>query len=695
MNVEHLCMGCMVKTGGSAVCPACGRARGTPPDSVQHLSPGTVLNRKYCVGKVLGQGGFGITYLALDTYLDVKLAIKEYFPRELVSREAGGNNISVHSQTSRGQYNYALEKFLTEARTLARFEGHPNIISVRDYFEANGTAYMVMHYLDGITMKDYLEQRKEPVSFAEGLNVIMPVLDALRAIHEKGILHRDISPDNIFITNKGRIILLDFGAARQAIGEKGKHLSVVLKPGYAPEEQYRSRGMQGPWTDIYAVAATFYRAITGYMPPESLDRLTDDPLVPPSGLGLQLTKAEETALLTALAVRSENRYQEVALFQEALWFGTDEEPVRMQEPESKPPGIPAPCPAREALPEKEAAPPAWNSPASSPPPLPPPATSYHPVSPARRESEPMGTQTGPEQTSVHGDAVDAPFRQETTSDTEERDKGAVAGHTAPVYANAAAAVTGEIRVGRSADNHIILGDDTVSRYHALFSFHGGKWYVTDQNSSHGTYVNLLQVTETTKISPGDTITLSNTNIYYDGVNLISEQGQVLKNLSYYNGTGSVENPAARQASVQRVATAGLPRAKAGLILMVTAGLMGLFLFFLVYYYQDDLFGVTAPVEGDDDYMAGEHDRGLDYSVVTGTIEFNGGTYTGELKDGVPHGYGTLIYPQSDVSPGIITRGVRKYEGQWQDGRKHGEGIMSYPGGTVRKGTWADDVFKGN
>ncbi len=318
MDPQILCMGCMADKGDARQCPHCGWIEGTQPDSPLHLPPRTILNEKYLLGKALGQGGFGITYLAWDLNLNLKLAIKEYFPQDLASRAAGHSEVAAYTGAMGGEFDYGLEKFLQEARTLAQFDGHPSIVSVRDFFRANGTAYIVMSYLDGMDFKHYVAEQGHRLPFDRTLNIIMPVLDALKEVHAVNILHRDISPDNIFIKKNGQVVLVDFGAARQAVSTKGRSLSIILKPGFTPEEQYRSKGVQGPWTDIYAIAATIYRAITGQMPPESLDRLAEDTLVPPSRLGVAIGGNEERALLKAMAVRAEERFQTVTDFQEAL-----------------------------------------------------------------------------------------------------------------------------------------------------------------------------------------------------------------------------------------------------------------------------------------------------------------------------------------------------------------------------------------
>lgn len=323
---NHLCMGCMRGKGEKSICPYCSYVEGSAPESALHLLPGTILENKYLIGKALGQGGFGITYLAWDLNLNIKLAIKEYLPQELAFRTSGQTAVSIYKRTLADYFDYGLDKFLAEARTLARFNEHPNIVSIRDFFKANGTAYLVMSFVEGITLKSYLESKNKPISFKQARDIFMPVLDALKEVHTAGILHRDISPDNLLISSEGRVVLIDFGAARQAIGEKSRSMSVIMKAGYSPEEQYRSKGEQGPWTDIYAVAATFYRAITGLMPPESLDRLNEDNLVFSEQVKEEIGDTLEQVLLKALAVKAKDRYQEIQEFQEALFeFKSDQD----------------------------------------------------------------------------------------------------------------------------------------------------------------------------------------------------------------------------------------------------------------------------------------------------------------------------------------------------------------------------------
>ena len=353
MSRYSICLGCMQEKGDAEVCPYCGYREGTPPLAPHYLRPGTVLAGKYLVGRGLGHGGFGTTYIARDQVLGIKLAIKEYLPQDCASRAPGSNMVVPFSGDGAKRFADGLESFLQEARTLARFDGSPNIVGVRDFFTENGTAYLVMNYLEGITLKQYLVRSGgKPVPFEKMLGILLPVMDALRTVHAAGLLHRDVSPDNIFLTTSGQVTLIDFGAARQSMNlnvqnVQQQSVSVILKPGYAPEEQYRSHGRQGPWTDIYALGATMYRTLTGRIPPEALDRLENDTLVPPSKLGIRIPAYAEAAILRAMAVHAENRFQTVDEFRAALLKGAQQparqvrdqsaqEPVRRRELASAP-----------------------------------------------------------------------------------------------------------------------------------------------------------------------------------------------------------------------------------------------------------------------------------------------------------------------------------------------------------------------
>ena len=262
-------------------------------------------------------GGFGITYIAWDSHLEKPVAIKEYLPGELATRAADGSVMPLSGERET-DYRWGLERFLLEARTLARFE-HPNIVRVLRYFEANRTAYMVMDYERGEPLKTVLQHNPQP---PEQLlkELARPLLDGLAVVHAGGFLHRDIKPDNIVVRASGQPVLIDFGAARNAIGGTTRSLTAVLTPGYAPLEQYSGEGKQGPWTDLYAFAGVLYRAVTNHAPPDAVSRLKADTV----GAGLAAARGKYSepflrAVEWALAVDEKKRPQSVSAWQQALF----------------------------------------------------------------------------------------------------------------------------------------------------------------------------------------------------------------------------------------------------------------------------------------------------------------------------------------------------------------------------------------
>lgn len=315
---EKICLGCIEKYSDQYdVCPHCGYVDGTPPKEAYHLVPGTILHGRYIVGKVIGYGGFGVTYIGYDGVFEHKIAIKEYLPGEFATRSLGMTQVTVYTGDRAEQFQGGIEKFVNEAQRLAKFKSTPGVVSVYDSFKENNTAYIIMEYLDGESLKNRL-QREGQISVDESLNIILPILSALKEIHKEGILHRDISPDNIFLCSDGQIKLLDFGAARYATSSHSKSLSVIVKPGYAPQEQYRSKGDQGPWTDVYACAATLYKMITGVTPEDSMERGNKDTLVPPSKLGIKIPKNKENAIMNAMNLQIEDRTQTAEAFEDDL-----------------------------------------------------------------------------------------------------------------------------------------------------------------------------------------------------------------------------------------------------------------------------------------------------------------------------------------------------------------------------------------
>ena len=316
-------MGCMKEYDDQFdICPYCGYAVNTPPKQSYHIRPGSMLQQRYIVGKVLGYGGFGITYVGWDKLMERKVAIKEYLPSEFATRMPTQQKVTVYSGDKAEQFREGLLKTLEEAKRLAKFESVPGIVQIYDCFEANGTSYIVMEFLEGMPLKRYLEERgKMPPE--QAVPIILQVANAMEAVHRTGILHRDIAPDNIYILNPDeadtlQVKLLDFGAARYATTKHSKSLSVIIKPGYAPEEQYRSRGDQGTWTDVYALAATLYKMLTGVTPEDAMERSVKDDLKKPSRLGVKIAKPMETALMNALHVKIQDRTQTMDEFAKEL-----------------------------------------------------------------------------------------------------------------------------------------------------------------------------------------------------------------------------------------------------------------------------------------------------------------------------------------------------------------------------------------
>ena len=307
------CLGCMESYYDELdICPHCGYVEGTMPEEAIHIIPGTILHERYIVGKVVGYGGFGVTYIAWDTLLHSRVAVKEYLPSEFATRVPGKPELTVFNGDKTKQFDDGMKKFLEEARRLAKFQNETGIVKIYDCFEENRTAYIIMEYLEGITLAEYLKENSTiPEDVA--VQMLMPIMNSLKAVHKEGIIHRDIAPDNIMITSNGEIKLIDFGAARYATTSHSRSLTVIIKPGYSPEEQYRSRGDQGPHTDVHAIGAVLYRMITGQVPPDAMERRayfensSKDILEPLSKYAEGISENRENAILNAMNVRIEDR----------------------------------------------------------------------------------------------------------------------------------------------------------------------------------------------------------------------------------------------------------------------------------------------------------------------------------------------------------------------------------------------------
>ena len=332
-----ICFGCFEQYDDSFdICPHCGYAEGTEPELATYMRPGAILNERYVIGRALGHGGFSVTYLAWDALLLHKVAIKEYLPSEYATRRPGESRLTIFSGKEGEYFQFGKEKFLDEAKRLSAFQNEDGIVHVYDCFSANETAYLVMEYLDGITLSEYL--KKEAAVLPQGriapekaISMLTPVMLSLQRVHDSGMIHRDIAPDNIMLLKDGGVRLIDFGAARHAVHDCGKSMTVIIKDGYSPEEQYNSHSVQGPAADVYALSATLYQMITGITPPgaiergEYLQKHKRDMLPPPSKFNKAVTKTQDTAILNGMALHTQDRTQSIAELYEEL---TAQTPVR-------------------------------------------------------------------------------------------------------------------------------------------------------------------------------------------------------------------------------------------------------------------------------------------------------------------------------------------------------------------------------
>ncbi len=300
------CYRCMKDTAeGSHFCSYCGQDPRV--DNQPHqLHAGTVLYNRYLVGNVLGEGGFGITYIGFDMKLAMRVAIKEFYPNGFANRNSSvTNDVTLNLSKDIPYFANAKEKYLQEAQSIAKFSEEQGIVDVRDYFEENNTAYIIMEYLEGM---DLAQRLREEGTFSPTVlfKQMIPVMYSLSRVHKAKIIHRDIAPDNIKMTADGSFKLMDFGAARIYAGDNKKSMSVTTKQGFTPYEQY-SNGEQGPWTDVYGLCATIYKCITGKTPVDSLKRITNDTLKKPSELGIGIPQSLENVLMYGLAVFPDNR----------------------------------------------------------------------------------------------------------------------------------------------------------------------------------------------------------------------------------------------------------------------------------------------------------------------------------------------------------------------------------------------------
>lgn len=312
------------------ICPYCGAEKVTLPKQPIHLYPGTRIGKdgRYIIGMSVGEGGFGIVYRAWDSKLETVVAIKEFFCTSVMTRSVGVNEITV-IKSHADEFEYRKERFLAEARYMAKFGSHPNIVNVYDFFEENNTAYIVMELLEGVTLYKYLKDNGDKLSESEITLIAVEVGNALESMHKEGIIHRDVAPDNIFMCNNGVIKLMDIGSAKLADVEEDV-IDKIEKPGYTPPEQYAGESAKiGPFTDIYALGATMYRAVTGHLPEESTDRKIEDKTIPPHILDEKISENFSNIIMKAMAIDSHMRFKDIPELMKAL--NGDKKTVSLEE----------------------------------------------------------------------------------------------------------------------------------------------------------------------------------------------------------------------------------------------------------------------------------------------------------------------------------------------------------------------------
>lgn len=496
MTTYDKCPNCFMPIGASTVCLNCGNDYSKDKKYTGVLPPFTLLDNRYLIGKVLGKGGFGITYIAKDTYSNTICAIKEYMPSEYSTRSGSTQSIVPYSdEKAKFVFTHGREKFIEEARTLKKLLNDPIVVDILGYFEQNNTAYLVMEYLDGQDLRKQARSSGGKLDPDFAKMVFLTVASSLMEIHKKEILHRDLSPENIIVTKNGNIKLIDFGAARNFVSTQNKGMSILLKPGFAPPEQYNAKGCQGPWSDVYALCATFYTLVSGKPLVDALFRYRGEEQPSLASLGCNVTKKTSDVIERGMELDFKRRYKD---FKELL----DDIDIASAAPKPVPQQMPPRSVSQQQIPPRP----------TSPQPVPQPAP--QPVSRPMQRTIPHHNTV---ESTMHTPPVPVQYPTASRPAVQPRPTqpyiAALVGNT---LCNKVMLGQNDIfKVGRSAQScqYVISGDTNISRIHCYVRFDGNRIYLCD-TSSNGTFFengNQLVKNREYQVSPGTKFYLATRN----------------------------------------------------------------------------------------------------------------------------------------------------------------------------------------
>ncbi len=492
------CPSCFSPLSGGTICPQCGRDYSKDRQYPGCLPPFTLLNNRYIVGRVLGKGGFGITYIAKDTMTNNICAIKEYMPSEYAQRSNGSLTITPFTDDkAKFVFTHGREKFYEEASTLHKLRNNPIVVDILAYFNQNNTAYLVMEYLGGHDLRKLAKANGGKIDPEIAKMIFVTIASSLMEIHKMNILHRDLSPENIFFTNDNRIKLIDFGAARNFVSTQNKGMCILLKPGFAPPEQYNAKGNQGPWSDVYALCATFYTLVSGKALVDALFRYRGE--VQPSlySLGCPVSKKTSDVIEKGMALDFKQRYRD---FKELL----DDIDIVTSHKRTQPVPQPMPRPVPQPVPQPVPRPVPQPVPQPVPRPVPQPAPQPIPRPVPQPAPQPMPR------------PVPQPVPQPAPHPVPQPARPYVAGVVGNTLCNKTLIGSGAIlKIGRSVQScqFVVSGDTNISRIHCYLRYENNTIYLCDTSSNGTFFENGMQLVKNKEyiIRPGTKFYLATQN----------------------------------------------------------------------------------------------------------------------------------------------------------------------------------------